>query len=322
MPLSVIMNDLNNEINNEGVSPPLERPESKSREVVNNVELSPSGSEKSFASIRKKNLNAKSEKQTKTQQPPNANTIVEEALLEDLCEEASLELEVTKNGPMSNEQKKKLLTRLSTNDRTKHHFQNPNKFESYVKQRIEGDDQIANILNVDQSKMIKMTSSNCSNRSRISMRTSHRSMKRQSSLMSFNEQIENKTLENRPSHKDLTTQLRSEARISRSSRTSRMSGRTPIAPGPIMEALPEEYTEGSTRYSKMTTYSLPNDFVTNDNLPMNEVNRRKTNIVCKTNEETIKMANRLVENGALTMTVDYDSDDESTRCLCCYCSKA
>ena len=54
---------------------------------------------------------------------PQTNTIVEEAVLEDLLEEASLELEVAKAGPMDKNQKSKLLRQLATNEKTAQHFE-------------------------------------------------------------------------------------------------------------------------------------------------------------------------------------------------------
>ena len=48
----------------------------------------------------------------------------EEAVLEDLCEEADLEVEnTTLGGNVSNQQKAELLSRLSTNQNTKQYFQ-------------------------------------------------------------------------------------------------------------------------------------------------------------------------------------------------------
>jgi hypothetical protein len=55
---------------------------------------------------------------------PIEGAIVEEAVLEDLCEEADLEVEnTTLGGNVSNQQKAELLSRLSTNQNTKQYFQ-------------------------------------------------------------------------------------------------------------------------------------------------------------------------------------------------------
>ena len=115
-----VIAELQNDLSSNASNDQFEKPQKPSKQPpILDPELK-------LAQIRNTNLKTKLD-QNKTQQAPNKNTIVEEAVLEDLCEEADLEVESTKNGPMSEAQKALLLSQLSTNDRTKHHFEVKNK---------------------------------------------------------------------------------------------------------------------------------------------------------------------------------------------------
>lgn len=115
--------------------------------------------------------NLKNKKQDdKISKAPQTNTIVEEAVLEDLLEEASLELEVAKAGPMDKNQKSKLLRQLATNEKTAQHFEKPENFEEYVNDRLNSEVPLGprtSALGVFQP--LGRTGSNCSQHSRMSV---------------------------------------------------------------------------------------------------------------------------------------------------------
>jgi len=286
-----------------------------------------------FAQIRSENLRNKGERE-RVQQAPNANTIVEEAVLEDLCQEADEELDSTKNGPMTSEQKAHLLKRISTNVRTKHHFESPDNFEAYVNEKLQGDLLTQNNLNIANTLQ--------RNSSQISM-TSQKRVSRLSNI----------GVTQRYSQRSMVSVHRVSSRMSQRSynpmlgigqRNSAMAMHG--GPMAVLNELPETLPSGRVsnrdltahiraqkglaepenpirRTSSMTTnmYSLPEGFAGNDKSAMNKINRQKTQIVCKTNAQTLQMANTLAEKGTLEMADrEVDSDDEF-RCLCFYCHK-
>jgi len=290
-----------------------------------------------FASIRNDNLRNKLDLE-QTQRTPNANTIVEEAVLEDLCEEADEELDSTKNGPMTNNQKAKLLQRLSTNVRTKHHFESPDNFETFVSEKIKGDTSTKNNLNIVQ-KQLKRQSSNTSFGSILSNRNSIRSLARVSSRVSNRVSAHKlpgtipmargpsysniNNMEHRISTRDLTAHIKNNILNQPNNRPSnvRMSvmSRHPDLKTITERTLTDTVPDEERRTSSATTYSLPNNFVTNDLLPMNEIDRQKQDIVCKTNKETLEMANQLLQKGNLK-DIPQNSDSDDDEGCGCYCN--
>jgi len=301
--------------------------------------------DKSLASIRTTNLNKKTDRD-KTQHAPNTNTIVEEAVLEDLCEEASLELEETKNGPMSEDQKALLLTQLSTNDKTKHHFKNPDQFEEFVNEKIHGDIQTAHILDIAPN-YLQRTSSNGQLGARQS-RLSHRSIVSRRSNMGRSSALELERVSSvvhpsRMSNFDLTERIRQQRTSTMSTMSNRGRGGNARASWnraasklsasriSASKICPEETSaqprqsvdqlaSNQPRKSTATTYSLPADFA---NSPMNTTDKKKTAIVCKTNEKTLQMATQMIDSGkAKLREEESDSDsDDGIECFCFTCAR-
>lgn len=139
-----------------------------------NVEAPPGGvsvEPVDLETIRADNLKNK-KTDDKTSKAPQTNTIVEEAVLEDLCEEASLELEVAKAGPIDKNQKSKLLRQLATNQKTAQHFEKPENFEDYVNDRLNSEvplDPRNSAMGLGVLQPLGRTASNCSNHSRMSV---------------------------------------------------------------------------------------------------------------------------------------------------------
>jgi hypothetical protein len=206
-----VIAELQNDLSSNASNDQFERPQKPSEPPILDPELK-------LAQIRNTNLKTKLD-QNKTQQAPNKNTIVEEAVLEDLCEEADLEVDSTKNGPMSEAQKALLLSELATNDRTKHHFENSDQFETFVSEKIHGDIQTANILDIAHNTVQRTNS----NTRQIPATESQRSVTSRASQKLWRQSAKNvlKLADGpntgRISHRDLTTQLR-QSRISRMSR--------------------------------------------------------------------------------------------------------
>lgn len=77
----------------------------------------------------------------------HSHAIVEDAALEDLCEEAGVEAEkIEVNGKMNTKEKNKVLTHLSQNVQTKKHFQNKQTLQEYIDSKIYGDEKTEKLL--------------------------------------------------------------------------------------------------------------------------------------------------------------------------------
>ena len=172
------------------------------------------------------------------------------------------------------------------------------------------------------NRQLHRTTSNTRSR-RLSQRVSQRSISQRTSQRNLGQRISQRSFQtsaldvsapsNRMSHnlehKDLTAHLRQ----ARMSTVSKKEDR-------VKDIIAEE--DQSKRVSNMTTYSLPPEFVDNALSPMNPTNRRKTKVVCKSNQDTLQMANQIVVTGAITVPPsEDDSDDDGIACLCFTCAR-
>lgn len=265
-----------------------------------------------LAQIRTMNLKTKTDK---VQVLPNDNTILEEAVLEDLCEEAELELDETRIGPMSNHQKANLITQLSNSPKTKHHFTTESQFDDYVEKKIHGDKRMVNKLMVDQERAAQRMVSQHSNQHILMTQTSNKSCMSRRSKYSNRSRISRKSnvSNHNITNNDLTEQLkRHRSNISNASRNSTRKNWTQDLPSTTKE-LGTELGENK-RWSKMTTYSLPSNFAANNYSAMNESDRQRTSIVCKTNDQTLQMATELLQKGKI---IPKEEDNREKQFSCC-----
>jgi len=297
----VVWNDLN-----DGDEIETSQPQTTASRTSRDVQL---------AHIRTINLKTKTEK---VQVLPNDNTILEEAVLEDLCEEAELELDETRIGPMSNHQKANLITQLSNSPKTKHHFTTESQFDDYVERKIHGDKRMVNKLMVDQERLAQRKVSQHSNQHILMNQTSNRSCISRRSRYSNRSRISKKS--NVSNHNitgyDLTEQLRKHrSNISNVSRNSARVNKTQE----LTNELGPEIAE-TKRWSKMTTYSLPSNFAANNYSAMNESDRQRTSIVCKTNDQTLQMATELLQKGKIIPKENEDSEKRQFNCCMFVCT--
>jgi len=101
--------------------------------------------ERQLMEIRANNL--KKMRACSGQDQSHVHAIVEDAALEDLCEEAGVEAEkIEVNGKMNTKEKNKVLTHLSQNVQTKKHFQNKQTLQEYIDSKIYGDEKTEKLL--------------------------------------------------------------------------------------------------------------------------------------------------------------------------------
>lgn len=297
-----------------------------------------------LATIRNLNQNAKSD-YDRTQLKPIDGTILEEAVLEDLCGEAEIELDQVETGPITgifrNTQKAELITRLSSNPKTKKYFETSEAFDFYVEEVVCGDAQTNNNLTVEYDRALTggnswiQKSENRSERSNMSMsrskvelpntRISRKDLSDQ--LQSYRSNTRTTMMSNRTTTLSHRMSNRMSNRID--SRMSRMTSKSRIHRNTKMQLNgPRSTSPGEpdktrsilgpedNRWSKLTSYSLPSDFVNNNYSAMDRVDRRKTSIVCKTNETTLQMATELLQKGKIKPPKEDNSTHKERECLC------
>jgi hypothetical protein len=309
LPMRVVLDDIGDEQNEIRSSKIPENNQEKYRTSQSNTTYR----EEQLATIR--NLNQSNKRDVeRIQLKPAEGTILEEAVLEDLCGEASLELENTQTGPMTNKQKAELITKLSADPRTKKHFETADSFDLYVAKTVAGDKRTNHNLSVDYGRA--MNGHLSQSIQRLETGRSHTSM-----LRSNTSQLSSYKMSNARSisRNDLCDQLL--AHRSDMSTRSRKSQKliANLVPQNQQTLTLDQNTGSDRKWSSATTYSLPGNFVDNRNSAMGDVDRRKTSIVCQTNEATLRMANELLEKGKINPKSDAQSEDGGFECCCIVC---
>jgi len=261
-----------------------------------------------LANIRNLNQNNKTD-DDKIQIKPVEGTILEEALLENLCGEADEELDRGEEGPMTNAQKAELITKLSANPKTKKHFETNDTFESYVENTLGGDKRTNHNLSTDYSRALHIRNSQS-----IQQLTTFKSIKSQRSYVSQMSSTRSRCV----SRNDLCDQLQAHrSNISNKSKSERLIANLQNRTS-NMSRNTSTITPNDNRWSKLTTYSLPSNFVNNNFSPMGEIDRRKTSIVCQTNEATLKMADELLKKGKIKPPKE-STEEDGCECFCLVC---
>lgn len=235
---------------------------------------------------------------------PSNNAIIEDAMLEDLCLEAGVEAEdIQSNGKISEKQKSLVLDRLSKSNLTKQHFQSRQIFHNYVDSKILGDEstqeQLArstifnNPINHNESHESFIESNNKIRNERGS--TTSNTFQRQSKL-GYRVPV---SLQSRNSRH--ISKVSSKVRQSNlnNSRHSRMISQLENSRMSMKRNTNQSGADWRKSRNISNTYSLPSNFYT----PYNTVeidNRRTQSTVCKNNEHTLQMAEKIAFDSKVT----------------------
>merc|ERR1712126_196202 len=253
-------------------------------------------------------------------------SVLEEAALEDLCQEAGCEAEeIGTNGKMDTKEKSKVLERLAQNVQTKKHFQNKQTLKEYLDNKLYGDEkndqmivQVNNLCNpeprciqnessgnnltVDYDK--NFGSSNIFNQpinqgsgvmSGIPMkslhaRTSNRSIRQSCQSNTRQTSVRNSSVRQSNFYNRQSSAFHRPTTTSRLTATSRlttMSGRN---------------VSRMRNISNAAAYSLPENFA----YSVDPAENRRMSKILKSNEQTILMAEKIA------------APHESTKITCCF----